>query len=183
MTAEELERLGRDGRHRYELVRGELVTMAPAGYAHGNDATEIAWHLRSHVRRHGGGQVVVEVGFILARDPDVVRAPDVAYVDEARVPPPDEQSGFFQGAPDIAVEVLSPGQPAEPFLEKLLFYLAHGVRLVWVVNPVRETVLVLQPPGQIRLLTIQDTLDGGDVLPGFSVPLAELFAPLRSSTD
>jgi Uma2 family endonuclease len=176
VTAEQLLRMSRDGRHRYELVRGEVVTMPPVGLEHGDRSSGIAWLLRSFVREHGGGLVVVEVGFVLARDPDVVRAPDVAFIADARLPPPDQRSGFFEGAPDLAVEVVSPGDTATEVLEKVQEYLAAGSRLVWVVDPRTRSVTVYRPDGTAHLLQEAVTLAGEAVLPGFALPVRDIFA-------
>jgi len=85
---------------------------------------------------------------------------------------------FLPAAPDLAVEVLSRGQPNQRFNRKIDFYLEHGVQLVWIVNPRARTVTVLAPGREPRTLTEADTLDGADVLPGFSVAVAEIFAQL-----
>src|SRR5687768_13497904 len=101
LTAEDLARLPDDGFHNYELVRGVLVTMAPPGFGHGGTASKIARHAGNAVERLGlGGEVVVETGFMLRRDPDTVRGPDVAYVSAARLPRPDQWARYFEGAPD-----------------------------------------------------------------------------------
>ena len=100
--------------------------------------------------------------------------PDLTYVAQERLT--DDQ--YPRLAPDLLIEVLSPGQPAGRFADKIQFYLLHGVRLVWVVDPAERTVLVFRPGEPARALTGDATLDGGDVLPGFSVPVAEIFAQI-----
>jgi Uma2 family endonuclease len=106
--------------------------------------------------------------------------PDVAYVAKEHLPT-DLADLFetFRRAPDLAVEVLSPDQPAGPFAAKIRFCLRHGVRLLWVVDPEGGTVRVFTPDDDERLLVPGDTLDGGDVLPGFSLPVADIFAQLE----
>jgi Uma2 family endonuclease len=176
MTAEELARLPDDGFHRYELVRGELRTMAPPGMDHGEDASNLVYFLKAHVRTYGGGRVFVESGVRLARDPDTVRGPDVSYIAEHRLPPPGQRSGFFQGAPDLAVEVVSPSNSAADVAEKVQEYLTAGGRLVWVVDRPRRAVTVHRADGSRQQLGVGDTLSGEDVLPGFALPVAEVFA-------
>lgn len=106
--------------------------------------------------------------------------PDLAFVSNERLPKGDtRRNRLLRAAPELAVEVLLPNQPAEKFANKLAFYRANGVQLVWVIDPDRETVRVYEPTGDARLFVVGDTLDGGDVLPGFSVTLDDLFAPLR----
>lgn len=109
-----------------------------------------------------------------------VYIPDVAYVSFERMPPGDTRDNPYPpGAPDLAIEVLSRGQHAGRFASKLDFYLRHGVRLVWVVDPRREVISVFRPGQDEAILHVGDTLDGGDVLPGFSVPVAEIMAQLQ----
>ena len=109
--------------------------------------------------------------------------PDVVYVSYERMPPGDaREQAYVETAPDLVVEVLSPGESAERFARKLRFYLLHGVRLVWVVDAVAETVTVYTPgAADERILRPGDTLDGGDVLPGFTAPVAEIMAQLQES--
>lgn len=164
-----------DDDYRYELDRGVLVRMTPPGGRHGEIDSEIIWHIRNYLAQHPIGRVFGEVGFILARDPDVVRAPDVAFVRADRLPPEEERDKFFPFAPDLAVEILSPSDRAGMVHDKVMDYLDAGTRLVWVVAPRRRTVTVYQPGGAARVLREDDELDGGDVLPGFRLPVAALF--------
>jgi Uma2 family endonuclease len=159
-----------------ELVRGELIMMSPAGYAHGSIAGRITRALGDFVEPRGLGDVLgAEPGFVLARDPDTVRAPDVAFVRSERVPR-EKPRGFFEGAPDIAVEVLSPDDRAGEVNAKVHEWLQAGSRIVWVVDPETETVSVWRSRTDIVVLGTSDTLSGGDVLPGFSLPVAQVFA-------
>src|SRR5919206_2667519 len=108
MTAEELWRMPDDGQ-RHELIAGELTTMPPSGFEHGRLTARLTASLSRHVRTHGLGEVLAaETGFLLARDPDLVRAPDVAFVSRERVAAAGEVAGYCPGAPDLAVEVVSP---------------------------------------------------------------------------
>lgn len=173
-TAEDLFEMG-DTDGSFELVRGELVPMTPTGGAHGGNSSRIDYALRGHAELEGLGFVFVsEVGFILSRDPDVVRAPDVSFVLAERLPD-GEPDGFIPFAPDIAVEVVSPSDRQSDVQAKVVEYLDAGTRLVVVVEPKSRTVTVYAADGTARVLREGDTLDGGDVLPGFRLPLARIF--------
>jgi Uma2 family endonuclease len=172
-TAEQLAQA--TGLGRCELVRGELVMMSPSGFQHGRIVAQLTHALVQHVKEGRLGIVTgAETGFRLGRDPDTVRAPDVALVRAERVPPV-EPSGFFEGAPDLAVEVLSPGDRVGEVSAKIQDWLAAGCRLVWVVDPGTRTVTQYRSRSEIALLTAAETLAGGDVVPGFSLPVAEIF--------
>ena len=175
MTAEELLRLPDDGL-RHELVRGELRTMAPAGFEHGDVAFEIGTSLRAYARAKGLGNVVgTDVGFRLASDPDTVRAPDVAFVRQERLQELGAIRGYFPGAPDLVVEVISPNDLYTEVDEKVAEWLEHGARSVFVVNPRRRTVMVYRPGQPVRIVSEGDVLDGEDVVPGWTLQVAELF--------
>lgn len=174
-TIEDLAEFG-DDEQRYEIMRGELVRMSPAGFYHGAIASAVAMHLRLFVVRHQLGQVVTnDSGFILARGPDTMLGPDIAFVRADRLPPIEEQQSFLDLAPDLAVEVVSPSDSAGYVHDKVLEYLRAGVRLVWVIWPIRQTVSVYLPDRTSRELDREEFLDGGDVLPGFELKIAELF--------
>lgn len=159
-----------------ELVRGELIMVSPAGYAHGSIAGRITLALGEFVRPRGLGDVLgAEPGFLIGRDPDTVRAPDVAFVRAERIPT-GEKTRFFEGAPDLAVEVLSPNDRASEVNAKVRDWLDAGCRMVWVVDPATRMVSVYRSRAQIEVLGASDTLRGDDVLPGFSLPVAELLA-------
>lgn len=176
LTAEDLLRLPDDGR-RHELIAGELRTMAPAGEEHGGIALTIGADLNRHVRAHKLGLVVgAETGFLLATDPDLVRAPDAAFVARERVRATGVVPGYRQGAPDLAIEVVSPHDLYTEVEEKVETWLAHGARLVIVVDPRRRTVRVQRSLTEVRHLTVEDTLEGEDVVPGWALPVRELFA-------
>ena len=176
MTADELFALPDDGFHRYELVRGELITMPPPGAQHGGIAARVVSLLDPHVREHGLGKMLGESGFRLETGPDTVRAPDAAFIARERVPADGLPEKFWAGAPDLAVEVVSPGDTYEEVHEKALEWLALGARLVWVITPRRRSVTIYRAPDDIVVLDAEATLDGGDVIPGWSAPVAELFA-------
>ena len=174
MTGEELLCLPDDG-FRYELVKGELIKIAPPGWEHGILAARLATLLDQYVRAHGLGAVAVEAGYYLARDPDTVRGPDVSFVSRERIPPEGGPKGFWSGAPDLAVEIISPGDTAEEVMARVSDYLRAGTRLVWVVQPATKTVTEYRSFSQVRILTSEDILEGGEVLPGFFCPVAEIF--------
>ncbi len=175
MTADELAGLP-DDRQRHELVAGELRTMPPSGAEHGGIAMDVGASLAQHVRAHGLGRVfAAETGFLLATNPDTVRAPDVAFIRRERVGALGNVTGYWPGAPDLAVEVVSPNDLYTEVEEKVATWLAHGARMVIVVNPRQRTVAVHRSPTDVRHLTIGDTLDGGDVVPGWTLPVRQLF--------
>lgn len=176
MTADALLRLPSAG-HRYALVRGELIRMTPAGFDHGVIAMRLGAWLTNHVTAHRGGLVCgAETGFLLARDPDTVLAPDVAFVRRDRLPAAGRPKTFWNGAPDLAAEVLSPGDTPKETAAKVSAWLAAGTHLVWVVNPKDETVTIHESGHAPRRLGASDTLDGAPLLPGFRLPVADLFA-------
>ena len=173
MTAEELLRLNLPDK-RTELVRGVLVVREPAGYRHGDVAMRLAAAIYTHVEAHGLGRVFApETGFTLARNPDTVRAPDVAFISTARLPDPPPR-GFAELAPDLAVEVLSPDDRPGEVLAKVGNWLTAGARLVWVVDPVRVLARVYRADGSESMLEETDALRGDDVLPGFEYPLSAI---------
>jgi Uma2 family endonuclease len=161
---------------RCELIGGALVMMSPAGFDHGRFASRINAALENHVARRGLGVVTTaEAGFQLARDPDTVRAPDVAFVRAERIPSGGVK-GFFPGAPDLAVEVVSPGDRAGEVATKAQDWLRAGCSMVWVVDPGNRTLAVYSTRNEIVVLTADDILLGGEVLPEFSLPVAGIFA-------
>jgi Uma2 family endonuclease len=164
---------------RLELIRGEVKWMSPTGGTHGILCAELALVLRTFVRAHGLGQVFgAETGFLVEHDPDSVLGTDAAFVSGERMKSVENLDKYIPFAPDLAVEVLSKGNTAAEIAGKVALYFAAGSRQVWVVNPGRRTVTVYSSPTEARPLGEQDTLDGGDVLPGFSYRLSELFGAL-----
>lgn len=150
--------------------------MSPAGGEHGAIAGTLAAVIVSFVKRNRLGIVFgAETGFLLGRDPDTVRAPDVAFIRRERVPAEGLPAGYWPGAPDLAVEVLSPGDSIREIDEKTAEWLRAGTLAVWVVNPRSKTVTIYAADGSIATFTADATLDGGGLLPGFSCPVAELF--------
>ena len=176
-TAEELFHLPDDG-WRYALVEGELQRMTPAGFDHGAVVMNVAVPLAQHVRRGGLGVVCgAETGFVLARRPDTVLAPDVAFVRRERIPASGRPAAFWEGAPDLAVEVVSPGDTRPEVAAKVASWLAAGTRVVWVVDPGRRSVAVHEPGATPwHFAADADIVDGAPLFPGFRLPVADVFA-------
>lgn len=176
MTADELFRLP-DDNCRYALVRGELQRMTPAGFRHGAIAVNLTVPVGQHVRRHRLGIVCgAETGFVLERNPDTVLAPDLAFVRRERIPASGVPPTFWDGAPDLAVEVLSPGDRPGETAAKVSAWLAAGARLVWVADPRDASVTVHEPGRTARRRGKSDVLDGAPLRPGFHLPVADIFA-------
>lgn len=172
MTADELLHLNLPDK-RTELVRGHLIVREPAGWTHGVVAMKLGIKLGTHVERTDAGAVLAaETGFKLESDPDTVRAPDVAFVARDRIP--ETRRGFPALAPDLVVEVLSPGDRPGEVLAKIADWLDAGAKLVWVVDPARRLARVYRSDGSETLVAADGVLEGEDLLPGFSCPLASL---------
>ena len=161
----------------FELVRGDLLMMAPASPVQGRFASRLNAALLVFVEEHDLGEVyTAEPGFLLQPDPEpTVRAPDVAFLRKDRIPPANEQEGFWPLAPDLVVEIISPTETAEMIQEKVQDYLNAGTQLIWLVYPKLKTVIEYRLAGEIRQMNVEDSLDGGETLPGFHYPLMDLF--------
>jgi Uma2 family endonuclease len=174
LTADELLALPDDGK-RHELIEGELTTMTPAGFQHGEIVARLLRRVATVAEdRDLGVALGAETGFRLSEDPDTVRAPDVAFVSRERLPGV-RQRGYGRGAPDLVAEVVSPSDTYEEVDLKVQQWLRAGTRLVWVVNPRSRTVAVHAPGADVGVLRENDVLDGRGVLPGFSCPVSEIF--------
>jgi Uma2 family endonuclease len=159
-----------------ELVRGKVRAMSPTGYSHGDVAGVIAGMVFMYARGRKAGRVLTaEAGFILSRNPDTVRAPDVMFVAEERMPK-GAPGGYLPIPPDLAVEVVSPNDQFSDITAKAEEYLAAGVRLVWVVDPQTRHAYVFRPGQPVRSLSEKEALSGEDVLPDFQLPLSEVFS-------
>lgn len=175
-TAETLLHLPDDG-YRYELVGGQLVRDSPAGGEHGLIAFRLGRLLGNWAHERQAGVVLAaETGFKLRTDPDTVRAPDVSFVSHERVPGEGVPRGFWEGAPDLAVEVLSPEDRMVDVLAKVRDYLEAGVRQVWIVAPQSHTVAIYRSLRDVRVLAEDDVLAGEDPVDGFRCSLQELFS-------
>jgi Uma2 family endonuclease len=174
MTADELLR-SQPRDKRSELIRGRLIVREPAGARHGLVAAEIARRMGNHTHDTGLGYTyAAETGFKIETDPDTVRAPDVAFVSRERTTAPGPE-GFFDIAPDLAVEVLSHDDRPGAVLAKVGDWINAGCRLVWVVDTEKRVGRIYRADGSESLLDRDGVLDGEDVLPGLSIPIAELF--------
>jgi Uma2 family endonuclease len=170
VTAEELALMG-EGRR--ELVFGQVVEMSPTAGTHGRITCRLGQRLQTFLDdRSLGAAFVGETGFLLARKPDLVRAPDIAFVAAERLPGVDLRR-YLPFAPDLAVEVVSPHDTAAEVDAKALMWVAYGSRLVWVVFPDERVVHVYRPDHPRAELTPADTLSGGEVLPGFALPVSD----------
>ena len=168
--------------HGWELVDGELVEVSPANLPHGRVQSRLAHLMWNHVDRVGGGVVYTEGGFVLEvpGDPERVRGPDVAFVSHRTLAAAggEPAKGFARMCPDLAAEVFSPSnlKDARDFQQKIVDYVDAGVRVVWVLYPDSRSALVHHPDGASRLLRGTDAaLEGESVLPGFRLPLSDLF--------
>lgn len=175
ITVDEFENMSLEGR--WELIDGEMVEMSPSADEPSSIGATITGMLWSFARPRRLGRVYnAEGGFVLFSDRETVRAPDVAFVRAERMPRGEARKHFARLAPDLAVEVLSPSDRASEVLVKVQMYQESGVRLVWIVDPDLETVTVIAQGNPTIVLGSGDDLTGGDVLPGFSVSVAEIFA-------
>lgn len=173
VTAAELERFPDDD-YRYELVEGRLVRVSPAGWEHGRIAARVAYLLQGHVRANNLGEVVTEVGFKLRSDPDTVRGPDVAFVRQDRLPQ-GQLRGFWNGPPDVAVEVPSADDRPGEIHAKVEEYLTCGTLAVVVVDPEAQSVTIhrrLSPPVTV---SVDEEIDLEDVIDGFTCRAREVF--------
>lgn len=174
-TVQDLAKLPEDGM-RHELLKGRLITMPPPKRDHGAVATWTAVLLTNYVEAHHLGSVIAEIGFLVSEDPDTVLAPDVAFISEARLP---EFSGAYDRlGPDLVVEVISPANTAEEMSEKVEAFFAAGTRLIWIIYPKTRRIHVYSSVKEVTILDETDELDAGDVVPGFSVPVKEIFRKL-----
>jgi Uma2 family endonuclease len=175
MTAEELFHRPDCQKH-CELVKGELRRMSPAGGEHGIVALRIGAKLMAYVTAHDLGETMAaETGFYIERDPDTVLAPDAAFISKARMEEIGIPRAFIPGAPDLVVEVVSPGATAAEVDEKARMWLTAGARLVWNIRPLTRSVEVYRPSGAVEVLGADAALSGEDVVPGFECRIEELF--------
>ena len=174
ITANDLAAMPDDG-YRYRLIRGELIRVSPVDLTHFRVTNNITVPLSLFVRERGLGIVGGEGGFILEVGPDTVLAPDVAFIRTDQIPPEDQQHGFARLVPDLVVEVVSTSDRAGEMAEKTAIYLQAGVPLLWWVFPKQRLVRQHTPDGGVAEFRAGDLLDGGTVLPGFQLPVAQIF--------
>ncbi|MEK7484411.1 MAG: Uma2 family endonuclease [Planctomycetota bacterium] len=175
ITAQNLLEMPNDG-FRYELVKGELKKMAPAGFQHGRIAAIVTISLGSYVHSHQLGVVcAAETGFLITFNPDTVRAPDVAFISQKRLQEIKETKGFWPGTPDLAVEVISPNDIYLEVEEKVWDWLEAGTQMVLVINPRKRIATQYRSKQEIRVFSENESLDGGDVVPGWTLLIKDLF--------
>lgn len=175
LTADDLLRLDSEG-VRGELIRGVLCKTMPTGLTHGETVMNLAAELSSFIKPRRLGRVVgSDSGMLLERNPDTVREPDIAFISAQKLPLDVRLSGYFEGAPDLAVEVTSPSDSPRDVYHKARMWISFGVHLVWVVDPETRTIEIHRPGQPLQVLAEDDTLDGDTVLPGFSCAVRDLF--------
>ncbi len=175
LTAEELWTMPEVPGKRFELVEGELIEMPGTGALHGFIVKSILLLLDAYVKRQRLGIVLGDgISYILSRDPDIVRIPDVSFVCRSRIPDGGPPEGYWPFSPDLAVEIVSPNDRFSDVQAKVREYLAAGTRLVWVVWPEGRSVIVHRADCVVELGP-EDVLSGADVLPGFEVQVGQLF--------
>ena len=162
---------------RYGLLRGELKKMSPAGNKHGEITVSFSWRIAQYVEANDLGKVyAADTGFLLSSDPDTVLAPDVSFVSRNRIEEVRDVEGYWLGAPDLAVEVISPSDTYTEIEEKALQWLDAGTRMVILLDPRKRTLTVYRSLSDITILTENFTLDGGEVVPGWKIAIGDLFA-------
>ena len=179
LTASDLASLPDDER-RHELEEGWLVSEPLPSLRHDQVRRTLERILEAHVARHRLGEVFGEAGFVLARNPDTVRGPDLSFVTRERLAGIDYLR-FFEGAPDLAIEILSPSNRPYQVRSKVADYLAAGCRLVWVVDPARRTVTTYRALLAPRILGADEALDAIDLLPELTIPVASIFESPRDA--
>lgn len=174
-TAEELMARPDDGR-RYELIQGVPREMPMGGFGHGVVGVRFVTRVDRYVEEHGLGLVVgPDTGFRFERAPDQLLIPAGAFVRSDRLPPPERWHLVVDLVPDLVIEVVSPNDTGPEVAEKVAYYLSQGVTLVWVAYPRRRQIVVHRSGQDAKPLAADDFLDGEDVLPGFRLPVGELF--------
>jgi Uma2 family endonuclease len=177
-TDEEFMSLPDDG-NRYEVVDGELIVMANSGMEHGHLAQLLGYFLTGFVLTHKLG-VTCDSSTAFKMKEGNKRSPDLSFIAKDRLQGLKRlPKGFFEGSPDLAIEIISPNNTFEEIHNKLVEYFENGTRLSWVINPDEESVLVYRSPKPTRLLKLEDNLDGEEILPGFTLPLSQLFQELE----
>jgi len=175
LTAEEMFDLPQNER-KAELIKGEIIYMAPTGGVHGVIGIRLGWRLGQYVEQNDLGVVcAAETGFVLEREPDTVRTPDVSFISKDKIPETGIPEKYWNIPPELAVEVLSPSECMSDVLDKVNEYFQAGTKIVWVIVPKTETVIVYRPDGSVKRLTKDDEVDGEDVVTGFRCPINEIF--------
>jgi Uma2 family endonuclease len=173
LTLEEFAQLPGDGL-RHEISEGELICMAPAKFLHTLVVVAVFEVLQVYLKQRGGARAFPEAGYVLSHDPLTIRQPDVSVLSAERIRATDVD-GYVEGAPELAIEIVSPSQSAEDLEVKVQQYLRSGGKQVWVVYPITRRVHIFLASGEVTILNETQKLDAGDLLPGFSVKVADLF--------
>ena len=173
LTLEDFARLPADGVC-HEISSGELITLPPAKSLHSLILSIVVEVLHFYLKEHPIGRVMPETGYVLSRDPLTVRQPDVSVLSRQRIRSIDPDS-YFEGAPELAIEIVSPSDSAEDLEIKVRQYLQAGAHQVWVLYPKSQDVHVYSPGGSLKVLESHETLEGGSTLPGFAVKVSDLF--------
>ena len=177
LTADDLLRLHSEGVYG-ELIRGELHETMPPGEQHGTIMAEITALLVMFVKRFRLGRVTAgDAGVWIERDPDTVRGPDIAFFSTERMQAGPPLPGYSVTVPDLVVEIVSPNNKSLEVYDKARMWLSHGVRMVWVVQPVSRTVDVHRSDVGVEVVPEDGVLGGGDVLPEFTCPISDIFPP------
>ncbi len=177
ISIEELEKHG-GPEGRWELINGELIEMPPDSELHGAVDSTFHIHLGSYVLAKKLGLLYIsETCYVISEDPPTVRKPDVSFIRTGRLPANRNQDGFIRAAPDLVAEVISPSDRMAEVLTKVGMWLAFGVPMVFLIAPIARTLTVFRPDREPRTLGIEQTFDGEDIVPGFTLPVRAIFAP------
>lgn len=159
-----------------EIVDGVWIPVTRTTWRHGEIVLSIGVLLKLYAKQHPGWSIsVADPGVRLARNPDKLRGPDVGVVRADRAPTGKGMLGWLEGAPDLAIEVVSDRQSISEITKKALEYIAGGAQMVWLVDPEPRRVVVFTPPNQVKIFGADEQLDGGTLLPGFACKVSELF--------
>lgn len=176
LTGDDLLNMSEEATEGYELIEGELVKMVPTGLEHGNVENGAAFQLTLFNKQHKLGRILTgEIGFYIHGHDRTVRAADVVFISYEHLPKDASFEGYSHIAPDLVVEVISPGNTAAEMEQKIREWFEFGVRLVWVIYPKTQRVHVYTTSDKPTILDADAHIDGGDVLPGFSIPIATFF--------
>ena len=173
LTLEDFARLPADGVC-HEISSGELITLPPAKSLHSRTALIVMKLLQQYLSQYLGSEAIPEAGYVLSRDPLTIRQPDLSVLNTERIrsTAPDN---YFEGAPELAIEIVSPSDSAEDLEIKVRQYLQAGAQQVWILYPKSQDVHVYSPGGPLKVLESRETLEGGATLPGFAVKVSDLF--------
>jgi Uma2 family endonuclease len=174
VVAEEFFELPDDGLRR-ELIEGQIHIMSPASYRHGYVEHNLSGEIYIYSKKHRTGQGFDgDTGFLIARNPDTVLAPDCAYVRRERIKDVERRRGFCGAYPDLAAEVISPSETKQEVSEKVNRWIAAGVEVVWVIDPELRQATIYEG-GSVKTVGEDDLLTAESLMPGFSVRLGDLF--------